>query len=56
MLLRRNIATDDIKTIRLELMPGFRFSWWYTFTGKYVEVIPDLRYKDEEKSKLFRRY
>ena len=33
--------------MKLEMMPGFRFSWWYTGAG----VTPDPKYKDKQITK-----
>ena len=57
--LRRSITNYDMKTIKLELMPGFRFSWWYTCTGctgNDVEILPEPKYQDEGMTKNFQRY
>ena len=51
MYLSRNVSTEDVETQRLDLMPGFRFSWWYTG----AKVTPDNKYKDEEMTKQFVR-
>ena len=59
MSLMRHITNYDIKTIRLDVMPGFKFSWWYTCmgcTGNYVEILPEPKYKDEGMSTHFKRY
>ena len=52
MSLKRRV-TNDISTLKLDVMPGFVYSWWYTSSG--VEVLPEPRFKDEEMNKLFRR-
>ena len=54
MSLHRIVSNDDLNTLKLDLMPGFRFSWWYTSTG--MEVLPEQTYKDEEMNKNFKRY
>ena len=51
MSLSRDVSSEDVETQKLDLMPGFRFSWWYTG----AEVRPDHKYKDEEMTKQFVR-
>ena len=51
MYLTQNVSSEDVETQRLDLMPGFRFSWWYSG----AEVTPDNKYKDEELNKQFVR-
>ena len=51
MSLWRDVSLDDVETQKLDLMPGFKFTWWYSG----AEVTPDNRYKDEEMTKQFVR-
>ena len=56
---------EEVKTQKLDLMPGFRFRWWYTgtevtpdniYTKNYqFQVDPDSPSKDYETSKHFVR-
>ena len=48
---KRVVSSEDVETQRLDLMPGFRFSWWYSGG----EVTPKNRYKDDEHNKQFVR-
>ena len=41
MKLARKVNSGDIKTQSLDLMPGFRFSWWYSG----AKVTPENRDK-----------
>ena len=50
--LYRRVSSSDFEQVKLNVMPGFRFSWWYTG----AEVTPDHKYKDRERTKLFVRY
>ena len=53
--LLRTVNSEDLKTMKkLEKMPGFRLSWWFTTTGP--EVIPDPKYTDPEATKTFVRW
>ena len=45
--LMRNVQSEDIDQQKLELMPGFRFSWWYS-GAKYT---PDRLYENDENNK-----
>ena len=47
----RDVSSEDVDKMELEMMPGFRFSWWYTG----AEVTPDPKYKDEQITKHFVR-
>ena len=51
IILFRNVSSEDIEEQKLDVMPGFRFSWWYT--GK--EVTPDQKYKNKGITKQFIR-
>ena len=51
MRLERDVSSEDVETQKLDVMPGFRFSWWYSG----AEVKPDNTYKDEEITKQFVR-
>ena len=50
MLLWRDVSSEDVESQKLDLMPGFRFSWWYS-----GEVTPDNRFKDDKMNKQFVR-
>ena len=54
LILNRHVSSEEVDTMAMELgvMPGFRFSWWYT--GEDVKAEP--KYKDEEISKQYVRY
>ena len=53
--LLRTVNSEDLETMKkLEKMPGFRLSWWFTTTGP--EVIPDPKYTDPEATKTFVRW
>ena len=49
--LSRDVSLEDVETQRLDLMPGFRFRWWYTG----AEATPDKTFEDDEISKQFVR-
>ena len=49
--LLRDVSAEDINKQKLDMMPGFRFTWWYTGT----KVTPDKKYKNEEITKQFVR-
>ena len=51
MYLRRDVKYEDVETKKLDIMPGFRFSWWYTG----AQVTMDDKYKDYELTKQFVR-
>ena len=42
--LYRDVNSDDLEITELEVMPGFKFSWWYTSRG--VDVTPDHKYEN----------
>ena len=42
---------DDVDTQKLNVMPSFRFTWWYSGD----EVTPDNKHKDYEMTKQFVR-
>ena len=50
----REVSQDDIKDQDMDLMPGFKLSWWYTG----LESGPESNYHDEENAlnKQFIRY
>ena len=48
---RSGISEEEVDQQNLDMMPGFRFSWWYT--GK--EVKPDIKYKNRTITKQFVR-
>ena len=47
----RAVSSEDVEQSKLDAMPGFRLSWWYTG----AEVTPERKYKDEEMTKQFVR-
>ena len=47
VLLQRSVSHEDLETMKLNFMPGFRFSWWYTSSD--VEVTPEPKYKEQVK-------
>ena len=51
MFLHRRVSTEDVETQKLDLMPGFNLSWWYSG----AEVTPDKKYKNEGNTKQFVR-
>ena len=51
MYLRRDVKSEDVETKKLDIMPGFRCSWWYTG----AQVTQDDNYKDDELTKQFFR-
>ena len=48
--LSRDVSEDDMMNMKLETMPGFRFSWNYD-----TEVEPQDKYSNEETTKEFVR-
>ena len=51
MTLVRVMSSEQVEKQRLDLMPGFRFSWWYTG----AEVKPCNEYKDDDMNRHFVR-
>ena len=49
--LSRNVRSDEVENMMLDLMPGFRFKWWYTG----AEVTSENIFKDDEINKQFVR-
>ena len=49
--LTRKIKSTEIVNIKMDKMPGFQFSWWYTGS----EVTPDPRYWSDGLNPVFRR-
>ena len=50
--LNRDVSSDDVKTQKLEKVPGSRFIWWYTGP----EITPEnYFYKFDEMTKKFVR-
>ena len=49
----RNVRSEEVDKLKMDMMPGFRFSWWYTGT----EVAPDktFTYNTYEYNKHFTR-
>ena len=52
MSLVRDISSKHAKQIKMDMMPGFKFSWWYTGAA----VTPKPIYKNDENNKQFVRY
>ena len=50
--LRRSASLADVKKQRLDMMPGFKFSWYYS--GLDV-VEPKAKYPEREDTKAFVR-
>ena len=48
----RDVSHEEVESQQLDVMPGFRFRWWYTG----AEVTPDNRYKGDKMTKIFVRY
>ena len=48
--LRRSASLADVKKQRLDMMPGFKFSWYYS--GLDV-VEPEAKYHEREDTKAF---
>ena len=55
LILNRHVSSEEVETMAMEfgVMPGFRFSWWYT-GGEDFKAEP--KYIDEEISKQYVRY
>ena len=51
VILSRDVSSGDVVSQKLDLMPGFRFSWWYSG----MEVTPDNRYRHLDIAKQFVR-
>ena len=47
----RDVSSEDVRTQKLDVMPGFKFTWWYTG----AEVTPVSKFKDDEMTKHFVR-
>ena len=47
----RDVSLDEVEKMKMNMMPGFNFSWWYTG----VEVTPETKFKDNEVNKQFVR-
>ena len=45
----RDVSSEDVEAQMLDVMPGFKFSWWYS--GE--EVTPENKFKDDEMTKQF---
>ena len=48
----RDVSFEEVKIMKLDMMPGFKFRWWYTG----VDIIPETKYKDEIINKQFVRF
>ena len=51
MWLTRVVSSEEVESQKLNMMPGFRFSWWYSG----AEVTPDNKYKNTEITQQFVR-
>ena len=51
MTLQQDVSSEDVETQKLDLMPGFKLSWWYSG----ADVTPDNQYEDDEITKQFVR-
>ena len=40
----RDVSSEDVEQLMLDVMPGFKFSWWYTG----AEVEPEMKNKDDK--------
>ena len=51
--LNREIDSEDLKTVKMDMMPGFKLSWWYTG----AELKPERKYLNTalNQTKLFIR-
>ena len=50
--LERDVSSEEVNQQKLDVMPGFRFSWWYSGVP---EITPDNGFKYYEHTKLFVR-
>ena len=48
----REVSRDDIRNMKLDMMPGFRLTWNYN----NVKLMPEPKYSNENKTKQFVRY
>ena len=48
----RDVTFEEVENIKMDMMPGFKFRWWYTG----VEITPETKYKDDEINKQFVRF
>ena len=48
MQLERDVHPADVMRQKLDLMPGFRFTWYYS--GMDVKPEPDHKYKYENRA------
>ena len=46
---------EDLEAIKLDLMPGFRFSWWYNINGVEFTPEPERKYANDGITKQFVR-
>ena len=44
LILNRDVSSDEVKTMKFDVMPGFRFIWWYSGLEK---ITPDTYTNDE---------
>ena len=52
ILLTRKITPEEVQAQKLDTMPGFRYSWYYSGVE---EEKPEARYADDETTKAFVR-
>ena len=48
---KKRVTTQDVKNQLLDLMPGFKFSWYYLG----IELHPDNKYSNTKDTKPFVR-
>ena len=53
MNLRRYVSSEEVEQVKLDVMPGFRFSWWYS--GAEFEPEPQSAYRNYDLTKEFVR-
>ena len=51
--LQRFVSSEEVEQVKLEVMPGFRFSWWYS--GAVFEPEPQSAYRNYDLTKEFVR-
>ena len=52
-LYRNGLSNKEVAKINMNLMPGFRFEWWYTGNGE--DLVPDAKYRYCERTNEFVR-
>ena len=51
----RDVSVEDVQKMKLDLMPGFKTSWYYSGTGT-KNVKPQAKYENKDVTKSFVRY